>query len=56
MINNKHKRLETAQAIKNDEYYTQMCDIEKECAHYLEHFKGKIIYCNCDTEKSNFVK
>ncbi len=41
---------------KNDEFYTQYCDIEKECSNYLEHFFNKIIYCNTDTVNSNFVK
>lgn len=42
--------------MKNEEFHTQLCDIERECAHYLKHFKDKVIYCNCDTEDSNFVK
>ena len=44
-------------AIRNrkDEFYTQLTDIEKELRHYKEHFKGKIIFCNCDDpEESNF--
>ena len=40
--------LRAAKAAKNDEFYTQLSDIEKEMAHYKEHFKGKIVYCNCD--------
>ena len=45
-----------ARRAKNDEFYTQLSDIEKELKHYKEHFKDKIVYCNCDTEESNFVK
>lgn len=41
---------------KFDEYYTQYSDIEEELQHYSEYFKDKIVYCNCDSENSNFVK
>jgi hypothetical protein len=42
---------------KNDEFYTQISDIEKECRHYKEHFKGKTIFCNCDDPyESDFFK
>ena len=42
---------------KNDEFYTQLSDIERELGHYKEHFKGKIIFLNCDDpEESNFWK
>jgi len=46
------------QAIKNkdDEFYTQYIDIEKELIHYKDYLKDKIIYCNCDSKNSNFVK
>ena len=40
---------------KNDEFYTQLSDIEKELRHYKEHFKGKTVLCNCDDPRvSNF--
>lgn len=43
--------------MKNDEFYTQLSDIEKELRHYKEHFAGKTIFCNCDDpEWSNFWK
>ena len=42
------KNLANAQSSKNDEFYTQMTDVEKELKHYKEHFKDKIILCNCD--------
>ena len=48
--------LNKARVIKNDEFYTQLPDIENELKHYKEHFKDKIVYCNCDTEDSNFIK
>lgn len=47
--------LTAAKTAKNDEFYTRLEDIEKECHHYKEHFRGKTIYCNCDDPcKSNF--
>ena len=49
------KSLGRAKAQKNDEFYTQLPDIEKELRHYKDHFKGKTIFCNCDDpEYSNF--
>lgn len=33
---------------KNDEFYTLYEDIEREVAHYMEQFKDKVVYCNCD--------
>ena len=44
----KRRNLSEARKLKNDEFYTQMTDVEKELKHYKEHFKGKIILCNCD--------
>lgn len=42
---------------KNDEFYTQLTDIEKELKHYKTHFKGKTVFCNCDDPKvSNFFR
>ena len=41
----------------NDEFYTQLSDIENELRHYRDHFKGKVVYCNCDdARESNFFK
>ena len=40
---------------KNDDFYTQLPDIEKELRHYRKHFNGKVVYCNCDDPRvSNF--
>lgn len=54
----KNNNLHTAKATKNDEFYTQLEDIENELKYYKEHFRGKVVYCNCDgflnEEKSNF--
>ena len=52
----KNSNLNSAKVAKNDEFYTLMSDIVKELQHYTEHFKNKIVYCNCDTEESNFYK
>lgn len=49
--------LRRARKNKNDEFYTQLSDIEKEMKHYKEHFRGKVVYCNCDDPyESNFFK
>ena len=56
-----HKDLSKAKNGKNDEFYTQYHDIEKEMSAYLEFnpkaFKGKIVLLPCDDpEWSNFTK
>ena len=49
--------LHQAKDKKNDEFYTQLGDIEKELSHYKECFKGKTVLCNCDNPRvSNFFK
>ena len=49
--------LNTAKLGRHDEFYTQLSDIEKELVHYPDHFRGKVVYCNCDDPKvSNFFK
>ena len=46
-----------AKEAKNDEFYTQLSDIENEMKHYRKHFKGKKIFLNCDDPvESNFWK
>jgi hypothetical protein len=50
-----NRSLGAARATKQDEFYTQLSDIEKELRHYTKHFKGKTVLCNCDDPKvSNF--
>lgn len=47
--------LHKAKNNKKDEFYTQLSDIENELRHYKEHFKDKVVYCNCDDPRvSNF--
>jgi hypothetical protein len=44
-----------AQLAKEDEFYTELSDIERELKHYKKHFKGKTVYLNCDDPRiSNF--
>lgn len=50
-----NSRLRKAQKDKKDEFYTQLTDIEKELQHYKNHFRDKVVYCNCDDPRvSNF--
>ena len=50
-------QLSAAKKAKNDEFYTRMTDIEHELVHYKDHFKGKVVLCNCDDPfESNFFK
>ncbi|MDD4157329.1 MAG: adenine-specific methyltransferase EcoRI family protein [Candidatus Cloacimonetes bacterium] len=49
--------LRKAGKTKNDEFYTQLTDIEKEMKYYKAHFKNKVVFCNCDDPyESNFFK
>lgn len=51
----KNSNLTAAKKAKNDEFYTQISDIEKELIHYWDKLRGKIIFCNCDDPaESNF--
>ncbi|MFK5975938.1 MAG: adenine-specific methyltransferase EcoRI family protein [Sulfurovum sp.] len=50
-----HSLLKKAKKNKNDEFYTQLSDIESELKHYKSHFKDKVVFCNCDDARtSNF--
>ena len=56
-----NSNLSNAKSGRNDEFYTQFHDIEKEIAAYLEYnpdvFRGKIVLCPCDDPyESNFFK
>ena len=49
--------LSNAKRAKNDEFYTQLSDIENELKHYKQYFAGKVVYCNCDdARESNFFR
>lgn len=50
-----NKSLNAASKAKQDEFYTQLSDIENELRHYRDHFRGRTVLCNCDDpSKSNF--
>ncbi|MCD6149294.1 adenine-specific methyltransferase EcoRI family protein [bacterium] len=56
-----NKNLTNAKRAKNDEFYTQFGDIQKEISAYLDYdanvFRGKAVYCNCDDPyESNFFR
>lgn len=53
--------LSSAKKTKNDEFYTQYADIQKEVEAYLDYdkdtFRGMVVYCNCDDPfESNFFR
>ena len=49
--------LRKADGAKQDEFYTQLSDIELELKHYKNYFKDKVVLCNCDDPyESNFFK
>lgn len=50
-----NRSLGRARLAKEDEFYTQLPDIERELRHYKQHFKDKVVYLNCDDPRvSNF--
>jgi hypothetical protein len=56
-----NSNLTNAKRAKNDEFYTQFNDIQKEIQAYLDYdenvFRGKTVYCNCDDPfESNFFR
>lgn len=52
-----NKNLNAAKVAKKDEFYTQLSYIERELQHYWQHFRGKVVLCNCDDPyESNFFK
>ena len=61
MVENMNTNLHKAKIEKNDEFYTQYTDIQKEIDAYLEYnpnvFRDKTILLPCDDpEWSNFTK
>ncbi|MRR35446.1 hypothetical protein EG829_12355, partial [bacterium] len=54
---NSNSWLTAAKAKKQDEFYTQLSDIENELRHFRKHFKDKVVLCNCDDPfESDFFK
>lgn len=53
----KNASFDRARKTKQDEFYTQLTDIEREMRFFKQHFKGKTVLCNCDDPfESNFFK
>ena len=51
------KDMTEAKINKENEFYTQLSDIEQELKHYKDQFKDKVVFCNCDDPyESNFFK
>lgn len=51
----KNSNLAAARKAQNNEFYTQLADVEKELIYYTEQFCGKVVLCNCDDPaQSNF--
>lgn len=48
-----NRTLSSAKAAKQDEFYTQLSDIENELKHYRQHFKGKVVLVNCDDPRES---
>lgn len=52
-----NRGLGNAKKAKQDEFYTQLGDIENELKHYKKQLRGKTILCNCDDPfESNFFR
>jgi hypothetical protein len=52
-----NRALSKAKKAKQDEFYTQLGDIENELRHYTSQLRGKVVFCNCDDPyESNFFK
>lgn len=57
LMSAKSNNLSKAKLEKNDEFYTKLSDIENELKYYKDHFKNKVVFCNCDDPfESNFFK
>jgi hypothetical protein len=48
-----NKNMHSAKREKNDEFYTQISDIEKELNNYRGHFAGARVFCNCDDHRES---
>ena len=53
----KNASFDRARKAKQDEFYTQLTDIEREMRYFRQHFNEKTVLCNCDDPfESNFFK
>ena len=50
----KNANLHRAKKEKNDEFYTQLSDIENELKHYKKHFKNKVVMLPCDDPMESY--
>lgn len=50
----KNSNLHAARKARSDEFYTRLEDVEAELQHYPNAFRGKVVYLNCDDERSAF--
>lgn len=55
-MKNDTTRLIQAQINRFDEFYTLRKTIEKEMAYWPDLFRNKTVYCNCDSDESEFVR
>lgn len=53
MAKSLNKNLHKAKVEKNDEFYTQLSDIERELVHYRNQFRDKVVLCNCDDPRES---
>lgn len=54
-INN--KKILRSKVLREDNYFTRLCDINDELPLYSDQYKDKILYCNADEfGKSNFIR
>ena len=52
-----NKALSRAKSAKQDEFYTQLSDIENELRHYRVQLRDRVVLCNCDDPyESNFFR
>jgi hypothetical protein len=52
-----NRTLKSARNAKQDEFYTQLADVENELRHYRTQLRGKSVLCNCDDPyESNFFR
>jgi len=50
-----NRSFQAAKKAREDEFYTQLPDIERELRHYKTHFARKVVFLNCDDPRvSNF--
>ena len=47
--------ISSAKNEKNDEFYTQLVDIQAELNNYSDKFEGKVVFCNCDDRLSQIL-